>query len=431
MESNFRAPDGSPLDADPKRVWQIGVTGLGIALAAAAFGLAMDWTSSEPHDWANRVRNSLTPLGILIAGCAVSMRPRQPSAWVIGAAACLAGRFGFAPEWDSARLVATVLAVVGALGILMLYLPPIWRVALASVLILFHFSGILSAVLSPPTTPWLVSQGWTRVFRNYLMFTYMNNAYQFYSPNPGAASEVWFCIEYVPKGEAAAAASGQKPRESVKKWVKIPRRAADFKDPLGQAYYRRLAITEQLIQPGDNYVTAREYDDIQRRRNAQEAFPIIPTLYQKPQFLPPSDLVRRFLLPAYVQHIAVEFANPDMDVRAIKVYRVEHQLLSAEDLVKGLKYVRGDPTTHRPSYEGYSPYDPATYLPYYQGEYDANGNLLDPRDPLLFWLIPIVRKPGETITGRMNSMAEDVYAKYFDDYVIKHAGSDHRKELLP
>jgi hypothetical protein len=430
MESNFHAPDGSPLDADPQRVRRIGLTGLGIVLAAAAFGLAMDWTGSEHHDWANRIRNSLTPLGILIAGCAVSMRPRLPFAWVIGAAACLAGRFGFAPEWDTARLVATVFAVIGAIGVVMLHLPPIWRVALASVLILFHFSGILSAVLSPPTTPWLVSQGWTRVFRNYLMFTYMNNAYQFYSPNPGAASEVWFCIEYVPKGEAAADAPDHKPRESVKKWVKIPRRAADFKDPLGQAYYRRLAITEQLIQPGPNYVTAREQEEIMRRRNAQD-IPMSPTLYQKPQFLPPSDLVRRFLLPAYVKHIAFEFARPDMDVRAIKVYRVEHELLSADDLVKGIKYVRDDPTTHRPSFEGYSPYDPTTYLPYYQGEYDADGNLVNSRDPLLFWLIPIVRKPGETITGRMNSMPEDLYAKYFDDYVIKHAGSDHRKELLP
>jgi hypothetical protein len=426
MESNFHGPDGSPLDADPQRVRRIGLTGLGIVLAAAAFGLAMDWSGSEHHDWANRVRNSLTPLGILIAGCAVSMRPRLPSAWLIGAAACLAGRFGFAPEWDTARLVATVFAVIGALGIVMLYLPPIWRVALASVLILFHFSGILSAVLSPPSTPWLAQQAWTRVFRNYLLFTYMNNAYQFYSPDPGAASEAWFCIEYVPKEQSAPAeGADQKPPASVKKWVKIPRRDVDFKDPLGQAYYRRLALTEQMIQPGMSYVSAREQGEMLQRRQTRSDIPMGPVLYNKQQFAPASDLVRRLLLPAYVRHIAAEFAKQDMDIRAIKVYRVEHSLLSAETLATG----RADGV---PTCENYSPYDPTTYLPYYQGEYDASGNLLNSRDPLLFWLIPIVRKPGiETKTGRMSSMSEADYAQYFDDYVIKHAGSDHRKELLP
>src|SRR5262249_18204836 len=154
-----------------------------------------------------------------------------------------------------------------------------WRIALASVLLLFHFSGILSAVLSPPTSPWLVGQGWTRVFRNYLMFTYMNNAYQFYSPNPGAASEVWFCIEYVPKGQTLTADTPeQKPPVSVKKWVKIPRRDVDFKDPLGQVYYRRLAITEQLIQPsGGNNISPREQEEIMRRRNARQDILMTPT----------------------------------------------------------------------------------------------------------------------------------------------------------
>jgi hypothetical protein len=30
-----------------------------------------------------------------------------------------------------------------------------------------------------------------------------------------------------------------------------------------------------------------------------------------------------------------------------------------------------------------------TYQPYFQGDYDRDGNLVNPDDPFLFWLIPI------------------------------------------
>ena len=60
----------------------------------------------------------------------------------------------------------------------------------------FHFAGILSAITSPPPTPPVTDQYWRRVAREYLMFAYMNNAYQFYSPDPGPACELWVCFEY-------------------------------------------------------------------------------------------------------------------------------------------------------------------------------------------------------------------------------------------
>ena len=66
---------------------------------------------------------------------------------------------------------------------------------------------------------------------------------------------------------------------------------------------------------------------------------------------------------------------------------------------------------------GQGPYDPELYLAFYQGEYDAEGNLKPSclqiqrnaegreigriQDPFLYWLIPIVRVPdrpeGETM----------------------------------
>ena len=58
----------------------------------------------------------------------------------------------------------------------------------------YHFAGIISAITSPQPTPWLTGQLWARVFRPHLEFSYVNNAYQFYSPQPGPAEILWFCI---------------------------------------------------------------------------------------------------------------------------------------------------------------------------------------------------------------------------------------------
>ena len=47
------------------------------------------------------------------------------------------------------------------------------------------------------------------------------------------------------------------------------------------------------------------------------------------------------------------------------------------------------------------------------GDYDAEGKLLDPEDPMLYWLVPIIPKtlaPGNTTD--LN----------YDDYLSKHAG---------
>ena len=71
----------------------------------------------------------------------------------------------------------------------------------------------------------------------------MNNAYQFYSPDPGPASEVWACIEFGPPGEAK---EGERKVQPVHRWMKVPKRPQHWRDPLGQTYYRRLALTEQI-----------------------------------------------------------------------------------------------------------------------------------------------------------------------------------------
>jgi hypothetical protein len=43
---------------------------------------------------------------------------------------------------------------------------------------------------------------------------------------------------------------------------------------------------------------------------------------------------------------------------------------------------------------GADPHDPIFYVPYFEGQYDPEGRLMDPSDPLLYWIVPIVREPN-------------------------------------
>jgi hypothetical protein len=67
-------------------------------------------------------------------------------------------------------------------------------------------------------------------------------------------------------------------------------------------------------------------------------------------------------------------------VTGVKVYCVVHQTLSPKQILDQM-----------------SPEDPTLYSPYFEGEFDADGKLKDPEDPLLYWLIPITgpEKPSE------------------------------------
>ena len=415
-------PDTSPPQAELRTVMRIGLTGLSITAVAGLMGLAIDYTFHEAPDWASRVRNALTPLGILVAGCAISMRPLLPQPWLIGAAAGAVGVLGFVPEWDSARLVCGVFSGVSLLAALLVVVSPLWRYVVASALMLFHFAGILSAVTSPHPTPWLSQQAWVRVFRPYLQFSYMNNAYQFYSPDPGPASEAWICFEFQTRD--AVANDGPAKPQAVKRWTKFPRRPQHWRDPLGQTYFRRLAMTEQMVSWGvQSNISQREQSQVFSRRQQVPNIPLHPDLLATQQHRPPSDAVRRVLIPSYARFLAHEYDNvlPGMELKSMKIYRAQHTLVSPERLIN-----------ERPAYR-LSPYDPTTYHVIYLGEYDRDGNLVNSLDPMIYWVIPIVRKPGifPEPPPRMDELSDEDYQRYYDDYVSQHAGKDHRKELLP
>src|SRR6185503_412 len=91
-----------------------------------------------------------------------------------------------ADDWDTMRLFLRVLTAVCLLaGAIVLVAPGVRRLAISGLVVL-HFSAIATACLSAPPSPWVIQQVWLRIFRPYLEFLYMNNAYHFYAPEPSA-----------------------------------------------------------------------------------------------------------------------------------------------------------------------------------------------------------------------------------------------------
>lgn len=398
LRSDLLTAAGPPVPA------AVGWKMVGAGLAAAALAVALGQApGGETETWAVVARVLLALAAMVMAALAVRWRWRESPWYAAAAVVALAARFGLPYSWDSARLVATVLGGLSVFGLVLVSLPPVPRKILVSAFVLFHFGGILSAVTSPPATPYWTGQIWTRVYRPYLQFLYLNNAYHFYSPEPGPASLLWFCVKY--------------DDGTPDHWARIPRRPEDVKDPLAVEYYRRLSLTEQInhLMPPNTPLPPGAADartDVAIRGDPARKLPPIPffPLNQIPPALQrraPQDIVRDFTIPAYVRFVARHVPSGE-HVRAVKMYRVEHQILSPADFARGA-----------------SPYDPTLYVPYYLGEYDADGTLKDPDDPLLFWIIPILREPKRGVGDLSGSAVWDTDNYDYKDYVTIHAGSDH------
>ena len=63
-------------------------------------------------------------------------------------------------------------------------------------------------------------------------------------------------------------------------------------------------------------------------------------------------------------------------MKSVRVYRVTHTLITPHELSAGK-----------------DPLDETTFVPFYMGKYDIDGKLLDPKDPFLYWHLPIVNLP--------------------------------------
>jgi hypothetical protein len=381
----------------PPRAWPFALAGLiGVGLAAALrwSGLLTNPESSRAESWLLAAQLVLLAAGLLAAGVAVVLRPR--SALVLAADAAAAGlaSYAVAAECDSLRLVLRVTTLVAAVSAGLVLLPRSLGRGVVSLVIVFHFSGILTAVLSvaPPGAPppWLTSQLWTYVFRPYLQFMYLNNAYHFYSPEPGPATLLWCQVDY---------------SDGNSRWIDLPNRGEHVTDPMGLSYYRRLVLAESTSQV---QAPAEPSPEVLQRRLLGGTILGIPTpaeispfFSNVPQYRVPNDYSWR-ALRGYARHLAR--ANPPTDpavrITGIKIYRVVHVMLLPGQLLSGE-----------------DPADPALYLPYYQGEFDAEGQLKNPADPFLFWLIPILTVP------RPGASDGSEVAFETQDYLTIHARS--------
>jgi hypothetical protein len=380
---------------------------------------ALGWLASELSFVPAEVRLLLIFAGTVLALVGVVHRLRQAgwdfpqrieSAALVSLAGlnALLGYLGMDKDWDSGQMFYVALFLLALAGALLLLLPSLARRIVISLFIAFHFGGMAVAVTSvdPPngSGAWLSKQLWTWVYRPYLSFMYLTNAYHFYSPDPGPPGLLWFAVKY---------------DDGSYQWVKLPDRA---NSPVGMHYQRMLALPEHTVtaMPRLPYSLAevaslnteqrvdaidRGYFDpergaweeiLQRRDRGSEL------LYRSPE-----EVVKRFpekkalQIPMVIDRDAilqfreptmpskrsivcvaqrVLWTTPDLDNGArplsVKVYRVVHQVLTPYELSKGV-----------------SPYAKTKYWPYFLGEFDREGRLKDSKDPFLYWYLPIVVVP--------------------------------------
>ncbi len=368
--------DQSPL------TWQ-----LVLAPALAASGIAIGRIDSAvTPGWSAVVAISLAIAGLMLIGTMIAQRPRNLLMIAMGSATAVLARYAAHENWESVHLLFLVLASVAGVAIVVLLLPRQLRLAVVSFAAVFHFLGVLSAITSPPPQSWLSNWSWVTLFRPHLVFCYTNNAYQFYSPEPGPATLLWFCVDM---------------KNGEKVWYKIPRKPETHLDPMSVEFFRRLSMTEAINQNATLQSVPAEV--MQERLQMARIYPILSEASAVAQYRPPLQHVRR-ILASYVRHVMAmpEFRDQAISVR---VYRVQHRMLSAQELA-----------------DGRNPFGESTYLPYYFGNYDATGLQLEPDDPMLFWLLPIIRKPV-TITPMTRPGVEAV-----ENHLKVHAGSDPFEE---
>jgi hypothetical protein len=243
-------------------------------------------------------------------------------------------------------------------------------------------------------------QLWWHFYRHYLTFAYLTNAYHFYSPDPGPPTLLWFHVEYA---------------DGTARWIKIPNRSespvllhhqrmlaaaesansptyrlplepiekAGFEKAFGRPYEILPGIPhdtrEVVVQRREAAAILLHFKDPQDGRDAPIRLDEVRFSGQMAQYSEPQEIARR-LIASFARHIARTSPHTEdrrIAVKAVRVYRVTHNLITPREFAEGR-----DPVL-----------DETTFVPFYMGKYDIDGKLLDPRDPFLFWHLPIVRLP--------------------------------------
>lgn len=423
------------LPADP-----IQLVAAGVATSALAVALHL-----VPGAAATCLRVVLLVAGLLLSGGAAwwqlrsvgpSFDDRARAAILLAAAGAsvLGGYLAMDTDWNSLRMALIVLWVVVLVGVPLVLLPSVGRRIVISLLILFHFGGILTAVTAVQphnngVIPWLPSFLWNKVYRSYLTFAYLNNAYHFYSPEPGPPTLVWFRVEF----------EGNYPA----RWLKLANRD---ECATRLQYQRLLALTESTnnhvsVSAAKLSILARRLGRGIERFNKEAAQTKREPLVFLPEYFTdlaahyrePMPVAKRYIA-SYVRHVARTVrpdGHPEAKVKRIKVYRLVHGIILASQLAGS---------------EPMDPTDPAMYAAYFDGEFDPDGNLLyrpfgprdaktieweeqnfdgtvrmasDPaQDPFLYWHLPIQHVP--LVPGMVPKTVEETR---LNDTLSIHAGS--------
>src|SRR5262245_17326496 len=271
MASNIHASNGAENQAELKTIFRLGLIGLCAAAAGAIVQLASFSVLTSA------IAVILGIVGVLIAGFAIVRRPTDSRILALAALTAFVAAFSAHESWGSIRMTFGVMTAVGTVAAILFTLSKTARQIAVSALVVFHFCGILSAITSPPATPWMTTQSWVRLFRPHLEFCYTNNAYQFYSPEPGPANILWFCI------------LGQ---DGGFRWVKVPDQL-DVYDPLSVEYYRRLSITERA-NSNEQFPAGPPLESLIRRKEAEPWIPLHPEAIPALHFRMPDENGRPF-----------------------------------------------------------------------------------------------------------------------------------------
>lgn len=338
--------------------------------------------------------------------------------------------------WITMRLFMTVGAFAAFICAPFFLVGPRVRRWGLSALFVLHFGGIATAATTMAPAPWILNQLWVRIYRPYLEFTYLVNAYHYYAPEPNTSGDyVWFRLFY--EDEAG--------RRHMT-WYKIPEVDEDgwHKHTVALEYQRHLSLTQNVAMGLMNNVPLFDnsaHPDLNTDDDGRLTYNMLPSLkkrwrhsdvalvYKKQkehvdkliaagkepdlgkhepkkvelslgppisinpfdypriapfapgigineQFLPPNKNIR-YLLQSYVRHVAGRPHPPGWTLTSVKVYFVRHVLVPIDAIRNGD-----------------DPQDPLLYRPYFMGEFYPDGNVLNTDDPFLFWMLPIVRDPG-------------------------------------
>jgi len=305
--------------------------------------------------------------GLLASGIGVNIQPRSVLVLATAAFSGVLGWFGLqwhegvgGMNWDSARALVAVLTAIAGLAALLVVLPRVLRRIVISVLVLFHFGGIVTAVTSIPPNPWLSNMAWTYVYRPYLEFFYLGNAYHFYSPDPGPGTQIWFYVQF-------------EDGKIVDYMVADPQEC-----PLALEYQRRISVTESVNQRA-NLPFSETTLRLRVSAGQIDGIPLYPDLLPANQYRPITPWYSKRMLESYVRYVAGKVrhpVNPDKKITGIKAYLAIHRIPDPLEIAKQVD------TTSK-----------WMYAPYYLGDHDAEGTLKDPNDPYLYWLIPILKEP--------------------------------------